>query len=201
LTFESNISAEDLQQLPLYSYDGEVVVVDSLEKFNEIKYELFLNRIWGFDTETKPSFKKGVSNSKTVALLQLSSTDKTYLFRLNKIPLKQELINFLSSSDYLKIGLALRDDLRFLKKIHNFEPAGFIDLQNFVKEYGIEDMSLKKIAAIVLKIRISKSQQLSNWEADILNEKQIKYAATDSWISREIYMKLINSEKNDSTGI
>ncbi|MDL2262410.1 3'-5' exonuclease domain-containing protein 2 [Bacteroidales bacterium OttesenSCG-928-I21] len=201
MRFESKISLEQLLQLPLYSYDGEVIVVDSAQKFNEIRQELFLNKIWGFDTETKPSFRKGVSSSKSVALLQLSSMDKTYLFRLNKISLQNELITLLSSPEYLKIGVALRDDLRFLKKIHNFDPAGFIDLQNIAKEYGIEDMSLKKLAAIVLGVRISKSQQLSNWEAERLSEKQIKYAATDSWISREIYINLINSEKNDSTRI
>lgn len=201
MIFKQNISSEEIQALPLYSYDGEVIVIDNLEIFNEVKYELFLEKIWGFDTETKPSFKKGVSNSKTVSLLQLSSRDKTYLFRLNIIPLQKELINFLSSPDYIKIGVALRDDLRFLKKMHNFEPAGFIDLQNLVKDYQITDLSLKKMAAIVLDLRISKSQQLSNWEADALSEKQIKYAATDSWISREIYIKLINSKYDDNTGI
>lgn len=201
MTFKSNISKEEIQELELHSYEGEVVVVDTLEKFCEIKYELFLEEIWGFDTETKPSFKKGVSNAKTVALLQLSSRSKTYLFRLNKIPLQKELISFLSSSKYTKIGLALRDDLRFLKKLHNFEPSGFIDLQDMVKDFGITDMSLKKIAAIVLDLRISKSQQLSNWEAEELSEKQIKYAATDSWICREIYTKLINLPKDDNSGI
>lgn len=181
-------------ELPLYSYDGDVVVVDSMEIYNEVRYELFLEKIWGFDTETKPSFKKGTSNSKSASLMQLSSRSKTYLFRLNKIGLPQELLDFLSSSEFIKIGVALRDDLKVIKKLHNFEPAGFIDLQNIIKEYEINELGLKKMAAIVLGIRISKSQQLSNWEADILNEKQIKYAATDSWISREIYIKLLNSK-------
>ena len=178
MTFKTNITKEEIQDLPLYSYDGEVVVIDSIEKFQEIKYELFLEEIWGFDTETKPSFKKGITNAKSTSLLQLSSSVKTYLFRLNKIPLQKEIINFLSSAKYTKIGVALRDDIKVLKKLKNFEPAGFVDLQNLVKEYGIQDQSLKKMAAIVLGIRISKSQQLSNWEADTLTEKQIKYAAT-----------------------
>jgi ribonuclease D len=182
-------------QFPLYSYNNDVVVVDTIDIFNEIKYELFLEEIWGFDTETKPSFKKGIANSKNVSLMQLSSSSKTYLFRLNKIGLLPELINFLSSRRFIKVGVALRDDLKILKKLHNFTPDGFVDLQSIAKEYGINELGLKKMAAIVLSIRISKSQQLSNWEADILSTKQIKYAATDSWISREIYIRLLKSEK------
>ncbi|MDD3686690.1 MAG: 3'-5' exonuclease domain-containing protein 2 [Bacteroidales bacterium] len=193
MIFKANITDEEMQSLPLYSYEGEIVVVDNLETYNQIKPELFLDNVFGFDTETKPCFKKGIANITPVSLLQLSNASKTYLFRLNKLPLQKEIIRILASPAYIKVGVSIRDDIKSLKKLHNFAPAGFIDLQEMVKQYGITDMSLKKLAAITLGVRISKAQQLSNWAADELNEKQIRYAATDSWLSREIYIKLKNS--------
>jgi len=194
LIYKTNISDEEIQELPLCSYEGEVVIVEDMETYNRIKPELFLDKIWGFDTETKPCFKKGFANITPVSLLQISSLEKTYLFRLNKLPLQKEVIRLFASPAYTKVGVSIRDDLKSLKKLHNFAPAGFIDLQEYVKPFGIADMSLKKLAAIVLGVKISKAQQLSNWAADELNEKQIRYAATDSWISREIFIKLISSE-------
>ena len=178
--------------LPLYAYDGEVVCVDSLEKFHQVKDELFLEPLWGFDTETKPCFKKGAANRKKVALLQLSSREKTYIFRLSIIGLPKELCDFLSSDRFTKIGLSSRDDIKGLQKLTPFIPAGFIDLQSIAPDYGIEEKSLRKMAAIVLGFRISKAQQLSNWESDVLTEKQIRYAATDSWVTRQIYVKMTN---------
>ena len=194
MNFRSNIDSKEIHQLPLYLYDGEVVVIDTIEKYNKVKHELFLEKIWGFDTESKPTFKKGIAYRHPVALLQLSGSNKTFLFRLNKLPIQQELLEFFTSPQYIKIGLAIRDDLKFLKRLQSFEPAGFIDLQSIVKSYNINELGLRKLAALVLNVRISKSQQLSNWDADILTDKQIKYAATDSWISREIYLKLIKSK-------
>ncbi|MBO4875090.1 MAG: 3'-5' exonuclease domain-containing protein 2 [Bacteroidales bacterium] len=190
--YSPNITNEELMVLPLYSYDGEVVCVDTLEKFRQVKDELFLEPLWGFDTETKPCFKKGASNRKNVALLQLSSREKTYIFRLSIIGLPKELCDFLSSDRFTKIGLSSRDDIKGLQKLTPFTPAGFIDLQSIAPNYGIEEMSLRKMAAIVLGFRISKAQQLSNWESETLNEKQIRYAATDSWVTRQIYVRLTN---------
>ncbi len=195
MIFKASITDPEIQELPLFSYQGEIIVVDSQEIFEHIKPELFLDKTWGFDTETKPCFQKGAANSTPVSLLQISSAEKTYLFRLNKLKIQKEVIRLLASPTYAKIGVSIRDDLKSLKKLHNFAPAGFIELQEMAKLYGITDMSLKKLAAIVLGVRISKAQQLSNWAAEELNEKQIRYAATDSWISRAIYIQLINSEK------
>lgn len=190
--YSPNITNEELMALPLYAYDGEVVCVDTLEKFRQVKDELFLEPLWGFDTETKPCFKKGASNRKNVALLQLSSREKTYIFRLSIIGLPKELCDFLSSDRFTKIGLSSRDDIKGLQKLTPFTPAGFIDLQSIAPDYGIEEKSLRKMAAIVLGFRISKAQQLSNWESETLNEKQIRYAATDSWVTRQIYVKMTN---------
>jgi ribonuclease D len=199
-TYSQSISTEELLKLPLYSYDGEVICVDSMEKYNEVKDELFLEPLWGFDTETKPCFRKGAANRKNVALLQLSSREKTYIFRLNKIGLPVELRNLLSSDRFTKIGLSSRDDIKGLQKLVPFEAAGFIDLQSIVSEYGIEEKSLRKLAAIVLGVRISKAQQLSNWENDVLTAKQIRYAATDSWVTRRIFVEL-KRKSNDGNNI
>ena len=188
--YRPNITNEELMALPLYAYDGEVVCVDTLEKFYQVKDELFLEPLWGFDTETKPCFKKGASNRKNVALLQLSSREKTYIFRLSIIGLPKELCDFLSSDRFTKIGLSYRDDIKGLQKLSPFTPAGFIDLQSIAPDYGIEEKSLRKMAAIVLGFRISKAQQLSNWESDVLTPKQIRYAATDSWVTRMIYVEM-----------
>ena len=133
---------------------------------------------------------KGAANRKNVALLQLSSREKTYIFRLSKIGLPKELRDFLSSDRFTKIGLSSRDDIKGLQKLSPFEPAGFIDLQSIAPNYGIEEKSLRKMAAIVLGFRISKAQQLSNWECETLTPKQIRYAATDSWVTKMIYMRL-----------
>jgi len=188
--YSPNITKDELMALPLYSYEGEVVCVDTMEKFMQVKDELFLESLWGFDTETKPTFKKGDANRKKVALLQLSSREKTYIFRLSIIGMPKELLDFLSSDKFTKIGLSSRDDIKGLQKLSPFEPAGFIDLQSIAPNYGIEEKGLRKMAAIVLGFRISKSQQLSNWESNELTEKQIRYAATDSWVTRMIYVEM-----------
>ncbi len=188
--YKDTITQEEVLELPLYSYNGEVVCVDTMEKYNQVKDELFLETLWGFDTETKPTFRKGVSGNRNVSLLQLSSREKTYIFRLSMIGFPVELKNFLESDRFTKIGLSTRDDIKGLHKLADFQPAGFIDLQSIAPSYGIAEKSLRKMAAIVLKVRISKSQQLSNWEAEQLTEKQIRYAATDSWVTREIYVEL-----------
>jgi ribonuclease D len=144
--------------------------------------------ILGFDTETRPTFKKGQNHQ--VALLQLSTADEAFLFRTNMIGLTPGLIKILSTPSILKIGAAIRDDIKILQRIAPFKPYGFVELQELVKSYGIENFSLKKLAAIVQGVRISKSQRLSNWESHVLSEQQQIYAATDAWISYLIYIGL-----------
>lgn len=195
MSFLVNISKEEIQDLPLVAYQGDLEIIDSPESYKKIVPEIFLEKIWGFDTETKPCFKKGVSNTQDVSLLQLSSASKTYLFRLNMYGLQPEILTLLSDPRFIKVGVSIRDDIKSLRKLRNFEPNGFVELQNTVKEYGIEGFSLKKMAAIIIGGRISKAAQLSNWEAEELSPKQTRYAATDSWMSREIYIKLLSSEK------
>jgi ribonuclease D len=195
MKFEAKISKEEIMTLPVLHFQGKIFLIDNFKDFNRYINRLYQKSIWGFDTETKPSFRKGQSNQNKVALLQLSSANECYLFRLNKIGIPDELINFLSDDSIIKVGLSIKDDNSALGKLRSFKKQGFIDLQSIVNFYGIEDLGLRNVAAIVLGQRISKSQQLTNWEADELTDAQKVYAATDAWACREIYLKLINNER------
>jgi ribonuclease D len=187
-SFKPNITNEEISALPVRSFPGEIFYIDTFEKYLKA-LPLFVNeQVLGFDTETKPSFKKGKTYG--VSLLQLSTSDKAFLFRLNKIGLPQEIKQIMASEKVQKIGVAIHDDISSLRKISDFQPAGFIDLQQFVKNYGIEDNGLKKLVAIILGFKISKRQQTSNWEAEVLSQSQVEYAATDAWVCFEIYNRL-----------
>lgn len=190
MKFLADISTESLSELPLSSYTGECVIVDHPDQVAEAIHDLCSESVIGFDTETKPNFKKGKSNTNKVALLQLANSRVVYLFRLKKTGLPPALIQLFTNPSILKIGVAIHEDLNALKKVHPFMEAGFVDLQKMAKIYGIDSMSLKKLAAIVLSVRISKNQQLSNWESEMLSPQQIIYAATDAWLCREIYLRL-----------
>jgi ribonuclease D len=131
-----------------------------------------------------------------VALLQLSGPEKAYLFRVKNMGMHRRLCNLLADPRIIKVGAAIHDDIRGLQKLREFTPGGFVDLQKIVSEYGIRDKSVKKMTAIILGFRISKTQQLSNWEAENLSDSQCSYAATDAWVCREMYLHLMRSEKN-----
>ncbi len=185
---KNSISKEKLNDLPLEYYKGEIVLVEDesglLKAINEIKGEAVL----GFDTETRPSFKKGVTN--TISLIQLTTEKSTYLIRLNKTGVNSKLTKLLADKSVLKVGVGIRDDIRGLQKLVDFEPDGFLELQTMATDKGLKDFSLKKLAGILLKFRVSKRQRLSNWEADTLSQAQMVYAATDSWVALEIFKKL-----------
>ena len=193
MLFKSTIKAEELDSMPVTYFDGEVAVIDSLgaDYDSAIKY-LSKQKTLGFDTETKPSF---VANSKRnqVAILQLSGMDRAYIFRLNIIGLPSTLASILSNGKIIKIGAAINDDINALCIHNKFQAKGFIDLQKIAYKWGIEEKSVRKMAAIILKTRVSKSQQLSNWEATELTEAQINYAAIDAWICRRMYLKLLST--------
>jgi ribonuclease D len=183
--FKENISKEELTDLPLRWFEGEIIVINSKEKIAAAVEILSKEPLLGFDTETKPSFKKGVINR--VALLQLSSKNKAFLFQLHKIGLPEVVCRILANPEIVKTGVAIHDDIKGLQRWKNFKPSGFKDLQDHAKSLGITDFSLKKLAAITCGFRISKGQQLSNWEADELTEAQQIYAATDAWAALEIF--------------
>jgi ribonuclease D len=191
--YKENITVEELAKSELSWFKGEIVLVDNLETFYEVFPRLLESELLGFDTETRPTFKKGRKNS--VSLIQLSTGNLAFLFRINKIGIPDELVNLLSDPSVIKAGVAVHDDIRFLKGVKKFTPDGFIDLQTFVKDFGIQSSGLKKLAAIVLGFRISKRQQVTDWEAEQLTEAQQIYAATDAWVCHQIYKKLINGHE------
>jgi len=188
--YKENITVEELAEHELSWFKGEIVLVDNLKTFFEVFPRLLGSDLLGFDTETRPTFKKGKKNS--VSLIQLSTEDLACLLRINKIGIPDELIKLLSDPSVIKAGVAVHDDIRFLSGVRKFTPNGFIDLQNFVKDFGIQSSGLKKLAAIVLGFRISKRQQVTDWEAEQLTEAQEIYAATDAWVCHQIYKKLVN---------
>jgi ribonuclease D len=185
------VEDEYIKSLPAGSFSGTVFVVDNPGKLDEIREALNGISVLGFDTETKPSFKKGRFHQ--VALLQISTHDKAFLFRLNKISLPEFVIDIMEDPSIVKVGVALKDDLNALMKLTPFKPEGFIDLQQFVKQFGIEDNGLKKLVANILGFRISKRFQTSNWEQEVLGPEQLCYAATDAWACQQIYTSLIDN--------
>jgi ribonuclease D len=188
--YKENITVEELAKHELSWFKGEIVLVENLKKFYEVFPRLLGSDLLGFDTETRPTFKKGRKNS--VSLIQLSTGDLACLFRINKIGIPDELAHLLSDPSVIKAGVAVHDDIKFLKGVRKFSPDGFVDLQTFVKDFGIQSSGLKKLAAIILGFRISKRQQVTDWEAKQLTEAQLIYAATDAWVCHQIYKKLKN---------
>ena len=189
-TYLQNITGEELSGYDLSWFKGDIVVVDNVITFQQSFPRLLNSKILGFDTETRPSFRKWRKNK--VSLIQLANNDVACLFRINKIGIPEELMDLLTNPNVIKAGVAIHDDIRFLSRVRKFSPSGFVDLQKFVKDYGIQSAGLKKLAAIILGFRISKQQQVTNWEADQLTEAQQIYAATDAWVCFQIYTKLIN---------
>jgi len=184
---QSPISEEEINQLPRKEFDGEIFLIDTPGKLDKAMPLLEKAHLLGFDTETRPSFKKG--KNYDVSLLQLANAHQAFLFRLNRIGLADPLKQIMEDPNVLKIGLALRDDLAGLKNLSPFDPQGFIDLQDMANAHEVPHNGLKKLAAKFLKYRISKSRskRLSNWEADNLGPKQVRYAATDAWVCYELY--------------
>lgn len=185
------ISKEEIRRLPSETFKGKIIVIDKVKDVPAAVDYLKQFKVIGFDTETKPVFRKNATNK--VALMQLSTEDKCFLFRLNRIKYPDELDDLICSNDVMKIGLSLGDDFAALRKRSDCAPLNFIDLQKLVKDYGIKDISLQKIYAILFNKKISKNQRLSNWEAKTLRKSQKMYAAIDAWACLKIYNHLINN--------
>ena len=185
IDIKSNIAKADIAQMPSELFGGRIIVVHSVGDVEKAVNYLRGYPILGIDTETRPSFAKGKTYG--VALLQISTEDTCFLFRLNYIGMPQALVDLLQDNSQLKVGLSLRDDIQNLQRKHKFEPRGFLDLQTYVKEMGIEAQSLQKIYALLFGKKISKSQRLTNWEADVLTDRQKGYAATDAWTCVRMY--------------
>ncbi len=188
IDIKSNIAKADIAQMPTELFGGRIIVVHSTADVEKAVGYLKSFPIVGLDTETRPSFAKG--RTYEVALMQVSTEDTCFLFRLNYIGMPDALVDFLQDSRQLKVGLSLKDDIQRLQAKHKFTPRGFLDLQDYVKEMGIEAQSLQKIYALLFGKKISKSQRLTNWEADVLTDRQKGYAATDAWACVRIYKYL-----------
>ena len=184
----SDIAKAEIAQMSPALFDGRIIVIHAKADVDKAVSYLKKCPIVGVDTETRPSFAKG--RTYEVSLLQVSTEDTCFLFRLNYIGMPDSLVELLQDERLLKVGLSLRDDLQGLNRKHNFEPRGFLDLQHYVKEMGMEAQSLQKIYALLFGEKISKSQRLTNWEADVLTDRQKGYAATDAWACVRIYKYL-----------
>ena len=182
-----------IAELPRVLFEGRVVVVLSESEAAKAVGYLLSQDILGVDTETKPSFRRGHVN--TVSLLQVSTHDVCFLFRLNLLGMSPSVKRLLEDTTVPKIGLSLRDDLNSLHRLGDFEPGRFIDLQDHVREIGVEDMSLQKLYANFFGQKVSKRERLTNWEADILKDKQKLYAATDAWACIVLYEELMRLEE------
>ena len=186
--FADHITKEDIQQLPLISFEGKIHIIDTHEKCINAVHHLRNQVVLGFDTETKPTFVKGEYNP--TALIQLATSDHAYLFRLNKLGYPTSLFELMEDPTITKLGISILDDLKDLQKLKSFTPQGFIDLNHKARELGVEHIGVRKLAAIFLEYRISKNQQVSNWENEELSTGQQRYAATDAWICLEIHNQL-----------
>lgn len=191
-SYAHRISKEDLQRMPLVQFDGEVIVVDEPAKVADAVEYLSRQSVLGVDTEARPSFTKGVHYP--TALVQIATEERCYLFRLTHVGMPQELTAIFSNNGICKVGLAFRDDLNGLRRRRNFSPANCIDVQSIMWKYGILELGLQKAFGIIYGQRISKSQQLTNWENNHLTPEQARYASTDAWATLLIYKDLVQTQ-------
>lgn len=185
----TKISKLEINELPQGQFEGDIFLIEKPEQVREVLDDIGNRSFIGFDTETKPTFRRGTFHQ--VALLQLATEERAFLFRLNQIGLPGEVQEVLESKDIIKVGAAVLDDLRALKKLKpNFRPEKFFDLNEELKKVGFENVGVRNLSAMVLNMRISKAEQVSNWEASVLTERQKIYAATDAWACLEVFRKL-----------
>lgn len=193
MAFKPTITTEEIEKLRQAEFPGEIIVINSEGKeYDEAIEYLRSEKIIGFDTETKPCFVAHAARNG-VAILQLAGGDRAYVFRVQQLGIPASLAELLSTPQVIKVGAAVRDDINGLQRYRSFDANGFADLQTIAEKFGIEEKSVRKMAAIILQRRVSKSQQLSNWESARLSEAQLRYAAVDAWICREMYIKLMKS--------
>lgn len=192
-TIYSKIDKSLISKMPQVVFEGRIIVVVSAAETKKAVDFLLSQPILGVDTETRPSFRKGIKH--TVSLLQVSTHDICFLFRLKHIGENSDIIRLLEDTKVPKIGLSLHDDMLSLAKVYKFKPGLFIDLQKHVNEIGVKDLALQKLYANFFGMKISKSQRLTNWEADVLTERQKMYASIDAWACIRLFEELMRLEQ------
>ena len=180
------ISREEIADLPIRRYEGEVLLVSTPEERARAMADIRQERVAGFDTETRPAFVRG--QSYLPCLAQVATARAVYLFRLERNDFSAELAEFLASPQVIKVGISIADDLRQLKLVFPFEATRVVDPGNVARRHGLDQTGLRNLAAIFLGFRIPKGNRTSNWAAPRLNPAQITYAATDAWACRELYL-------------
>lgn len=188
--FQKEMTKEAVNELPIQRYEGKIVVVANEEQLRSALGAIAQYSVLGFDTETKPAFRKGEYNA--VSLLQIATEQAVYLFRLNLIGFPAELAALFENPSILKTGISIRDDIKEMAKFRSFEPKNIVELNSVAQELGVRHAGVRRLAAIFLGTRISKTQQTTNWERETLTPQQLVYAATDAWVCLEIYNKLEN---------
>ena len=190
MTFNKFVSKDEIKNYSIEKFTGKIHVIEKQNDISEAYSFLKKQKILGFDTESKPTFKKGVSSK--VSLIQFTTDDQAFLFRINKIGFNEKLIDIISDKKIKKIGIAIFDDIKALQKIKSFESNSIIDLNHLALNLGFESIGAVKLSILILGFAISKSVRLSNWERENLSISQLEYAATDAWICNMIYKKLLN---------
>ncbi len=188
MNFRTFINKQEVQELDIVRFEGEISLVDTKEDLKEVLFLLSQEEYLGFDTETKPSFRKGEYHEP--AIIQMATLEKAYLIRIQKTGFTNELKSFLESTSIKKIGISIRDDLKDLQKVRHFTPGGFIDMNTVAQRFQISQIGVRSLTAIFLGKRVSKGQQTSNWENEELTAAQQGYAATDAWICLKMYSTL-----------
>ena len=182
------LSKEEINALPIRAYEGEIRLVRTEEELSDALPLLWEEKILGFDTETKPMFTKGKKTSP--ALIQLAGERTVYLIQLTRVPFAAPVAELLEAPRIVKAGVAIRDDMRALAALYSFSPENSVDLALLAHSQGIKAQGLRTLAANLLGFRISKNAQCTNWESPSLSPRQIRYAATDAWLGRKLYLLL-----------
>lgn len=195
--FDRRMSKEEINACPMEHWSGPVSVVRTQEELSLAMTKLAGHTLLGFDTETRPAYKKG--ESYLPSLIQIASSKEAFIFQINQLGFPQVLQDILSDSTIIKTGVSLDYDIRELAKLSDFKAAGFFDLGHQAKKVGIQNHGLRGLAAVCLGFRISKAAQTSNWAKTVLTPQQIRYAATDAWVGRKIYLALQPSSDQEVT--
>ncbi|MGC9450286.1 MAG: 3'-5' exonuclease [Oceanipulchritudo sp.] len=182
------ITKEEINALPLTAYEGPITIVDNDKVLKEVLPALRKEKVLGFDTESRPSFRKG--DAYPASLIQFGGARHVWLFQISKIKDNKPLWKILANPRIIKAGVAIGDDIKKLQELIDFKPGGFVEIADLTQKAGILNTGLRSLAGLLLSIRISKRAQVSNWARSRLTEAQIQYAATDAWVSRQLYIHM-----------